>query len=159
MTTFAGRPVGAGRRFCVVVSRFNQIVTERLAEGARETLREHGADEPDVLYVPGAFELVQGVRWSLERGYDGIVAIGSVIRGETPHFEYVCRAVTDGLRGLASGSDVPIAFGVLTTDDMDQAMARAGGSVGDKGRAAALAVLEMCDLRARLAGDAAPADG
>lgn len=103
------------------------------------------------MHVPGAWELPLGVRLALEHGdYDGIVALGCVIRGETPHFEYVSMGATVGLQALARESNVPIGFGLLTTDDAGQAFARAGGDKGNKGEEATLAVLEMCDLAARL---------
>lgn len=152
MTPDSGRPSGQGRRVCLVVSRFNQLVTERLADGARETLQQCGVqpDGIESVSVPGAFELPQGVRLVLDRGFDAIVAIGCVVRGETPHFDYVCDATTRGLGTLSTSGTTPIGFGVVTADTMEQAMARAGGAHGNKGADAALAVLEMCDLRDRL---------
>lgn len=158
MMEFAGRPVGGGRRFCLVVSRFNQLVTSRLAEEARAELLRHGVGEEaiDVIHVPGAWELTSGVRRALARGYDGIVALGCVVRGETPHFDYICRSVTVGLTALCRESETPIAFGVLTADTMAQAMARAGGEAANQGASAAQAALEMADLFARLDRDAAP---
>lgn len=152
VTEYRGRPEGAGRRICLVVSRFNQIVTSRLAEDARSELVRRGVDEEaiDVIHVPGAWELTSGVRRALARDYDAIVAVGCVLRGETPHFDYICRAVTDGLTALSREQDTPIAFGVLTVDTMAQAMARTGGEVGNKGASAAEAALEMADLFARL---------
>jgi len=142
-----------GLRLCLVVSRFNEPVTRRLEEGARRCLESSGVlpADIDVLYVPGAWELPLGVRLALAHAaYDGILALGCVIRGETPHFEYVSMAATVGLEALARDSAVPVGFGLLTTDDGDQALARAGGEKGDKGEEAALAVLHMCDLVARL---------
>ena len=149
---------GAGRRFCQVVSRFNQPVTDRLVEAARETLLAHGAAPADIEVhrVPGAFELPLAVRWVLERGgVDAVVALGCVIRGETPHFEFVSLGATVGLEAVARASGVPVSFGVLTTDDGSQARARAGGAKGNKGEEAARAVLEMCELAGRLRGPGA----
>lgn len=146
-------PRRQGLRLCLVVSRFNEPVTRRLEDGARRCLEAAGVQpaDIDVLHVPGAWELPQGVRMALENGdYDGVVALGCVIRGETPHFEYVSLGATVGLGALARESAVPVGFGLLTTDDPDQAMARAGGDKGDKGEEAALAVLEMCDLVSKL---------
>jgi len=140
-------------RFCLVVSRFNESVTKRLEDGARQCLAAQGVAPAhiDVVSVPGAWELCLGVRLVLTRGgYDGILALGCVIRGETPHFEYVSMGATIGLEALAREWGVPVGFGLLTTDDAEQAMARAGGAKGNKGEATALAVLEMCDLAARL---------
>ncbi len=152
MRTQAGTPRGEGRRVCLVVSRFNQLVTERLADGAKEALLAAGVsvEDVDVVWVPGAFELPQGVRMIATRGYDAIVAIGCVIRGETPHFNYICEAATHGLIRIAADSGVPIGFGVLTTDTMEQAMQRAGGAAGNKGADAAMAALEMSDLHRQL---------
>lgn len=153
MTEYLGQKDGTGRRFCLVVSRFNQIVTSRLAEEARAELVRRGVREEDidVFHVPGAWELTSGVRRALAGGYDGIVALGCVVRGETPHFEYICQAATAGLTALCREHDTPIAFGVLTTDTLAQALERAGGEAGNQGVSAAQAALEMCDLFHRLA--------
>lgn len=153
MTEYLGRPEGTGRRFCLVVSRFNQIVTSRLAQEAHAELVRRGVREEDidVVHVPGAWELTSGVRRALAKGYDGIVALGCVVRGETPHFDYICQAATTGLTALCREQDTPIAFGVLTTDTLAQALERAGGEAGNQGASAAQAALEMCDLFHRLA--------
>lgn len=147
MSVFRGEPDGAGRRFCLVVSRFNRLVTERLADGARRALERHGVDPGDVdeVSVPGAWELPWAARRVAGSGYDGLVALGCVIRGETPHFDYVCRGATDGLAALAADG-VPVGFGLLTCDTHGQAVARAGGEAGNKGEEAAMAVLEMVAL-------------
>lgn len=147
---------GAGRRFCLVASRFNQAVTDRLVEGARSCLESHGTAPGDieVIRVPGAFELPLAVRWVLDRGgIDGVAALGCVIRGETPHFEFISLGATIGLEAVAREAGVPVAFGVLTTDDGAQARARAGGAKGNKGEEAALALLEMCELAGALKGE------
>ena len=143
----------ADLRVCLVVSRFNEPVTGSLEKGALDCLATEGVEPAnvDVVHVPGAWELPLGVRLALDHGdYDGIVVLGCVIRGETPHFEYVSMGATVGLQALARESNVPIGFGLLTTDDAGQAFARAGGDKGNKGEEATLAVLEMCDLAARL---------
>jgi len=152
MTPASGEPAGENRRVCIVVSRFNQLVTERLADGARAALLEHGVRSEDIatVSVPGAFELPRGVRVAMDGGFDAIVALGCVVRGETPHFDYVCEAATRGLGRLSVDGEAPVGFGLLTTDTMEQAMERAGGERGNKGADAALAALEMCDLRDRL---------
>lgn len=143
----AGLDAG-GRRFCLVVSRFNREVTASLAEGARRALSERGADPGavDVVEVPGAWELPWAVRRACRGGYDAVVALGCVIRGETPHFEYICRGATRGLMDVASEGGTPVTFGLLTCDDADQARARAGGAEGNKGAEAALAALELVAL-------------
>jgi 6,7-dimethyl-8-ribityllumazine synthase len=154
---FDGEPQGSGRRFAVVVSRFNELVTDRLVEGAVGCLLEHGVDtaDLDVVRVPGAFELPAAAAALIRRGgYHGIVAVGCVVRGETPHFDYVAGEAARGLQELAMGHAVAIGFGVLTTDTREQALARAGGERGNKGWEAALTALEMADLLGRLESDA-----
>lgn len=149
-------PGSAGRRFAIVTSRFNELITARLRAGARNCLLEHGVRAADIaeVAVPGAWELPLAASLLARQGYHGIVAIGCVIRGDTPHFEYVARAAAEGLARVSLAERVPIGFGVLTTEDDDQALARAGGREGNKGWDAALAALEMADLRDRLETDA-----
>jgi 6,7-dimethyl-8-ribityllumazine synthase len=146
-------PEGHGRRIAVLVSRFNASITDRLERGATDALLRAGVADADldVIRVPGAWELPTAARAALatER-YDGIVALGAVIRGETPHFDYVASAAAEGLAAASADYDVPIGFGVLTCDTLAQAEARAGGTHGNKGADAALATLEMLDLVARL---------
>lgn len=140
---------GAGLRILVVVSRFNELETEQLLEGALQCLDEHGVgdDDVDVAYVPGAFELPGAIGVAIrESSYDGIVALGCVIRGETPHFDYVAGEAARGIQALSVEHGVPIGFGVLTTDTREQALARAGGDRGNKGWEAALTTLEMVHL-------------
>lgn len=148
---------GEGLRFLIVVSRFNETETEQLLEGALHCLLEHGAreDDVDVVRVPGAFEIPGIIGVALRHGsYDGVVALGCVIRGETPHFDYVAGETARGVQALAVAHDVPIGFGVLTTDTREQALARAGGPRGNKGREAALTTLEMVHLYQGLRRDA-----
>jgi len=153
MTEYAGTANMTGRRVAVVVSRFNETVTRRLVDGALEAIQKHGGDPNtvDVVWVPGAWELPAATRVLLatER-YHAIVALGAVIRGETPHFDFVAGEASRGLAEAGADFDVPIGFGLLTTDTMEQAEARAGGSHGNKGWDAALAALEMIDLFERL---------
>lgn len=143
----------AGATVAIVAARFNDAVVSRLLEAALDTLAGHGLrrDGIDVVRVPGAFELPLAARWLARRGRaDAIVALGAVIRGDTPHFDYVCTEAARGIRTVSTESDVPVIFGVLTCDDRAQANARAGGEHGNKGREAALAALEMISLRRRL---------
>jgi 6,7-dimethyl-8-ribityllumazine synthase len=155
MAEFSGTPSGRGRRFAVLASRFNEVITQRLVDGALDALVKHGAvfEDVDLVWVPGAWELPPAARRILvtER-YDAIVAVGAVIRGETPHFEYVAREASRGLADASAEFDTPIGFGLLTCDNMAQAEARAGGEHGNKGWDAALAALEMVDLFTQLAG-------
>ena len=153
MAEFAGEPSGAGRRFAVVASRFNETITQKLAEGAVDALTRHGAkfDDVDLVWVPGAWELSAAVRRLLASDrYDAIVAVGAVIRGDTPHFDYVAGEASRGLADASTEFDKPIGFGLLTCDTMEQAEARAGGEHGTKGWDAAMAALEMADLFDRL---------
>jgi 6,7-dimethyl-8-ribityllumazine synthase len=142
-------PPGAGFRFAVVVSRFNAAITESLREAAVAALAEAGAAGADVeeFSVPGAFELPQAARCAAETGrFDAVVCLGCVIRGETPHFEYVSSSAAQGVMAAAGDTGVPMAFGVLTTDTEEQAKARAGADEHNKGREAAAAALEMAAL-------------
>jgi 6,7-dimethyl-8-ribityllumazine synthase len=140
-------------RFAVVVSRFNHLVSVRLLEGCLAELSRRGAAGEDVhvAWVPGAFELPLAARaLAASKRYDALITLGVVIRGGTPHFEFVCRGVTDGVQSAMRDSGVPIAFGVLTTDDLEQALERAGGEHGNKGAEAALVAIEMARLLARV---------
>jgi len=133
-----------GLNFAILVARFNSAITEKLLSGAREALTKAGAKSQEVFYVPGAFELPFAAKKLAERGdFDAIVALGAVIRGETPHFDYVAGEAARGLQQAALETGVPIAFGVLTTDNREQAEARAGGAVGNKGFDAAMTAVEM----------------
>ena len=149
MTDFVGTPDMAGKHVAIVVSRFNERVTQKLLDGAVDALeRHHGARENiEVVWVPGAWELPAATRALLatER-YDAIIALGAVIRGETPHFDFVAGEASRGLADAGADFDVPIGFGLLTTDTVEQAEARAGGAHGNKGWDAALAALEMINL-------------
>ena len=159
MNVYSTQNDATGLRFGVVVSRFNEYLTRKLLEGCADTLRSRGAldSDIDVVWVPGAFEIPQAVRVSASSGrYDAIVALGVVVRGGTPHFDYVCRAVTDGVREVIRDTGIPVAFGVLTTEDSEQALARVGGSEGHKGCEAAEAAVEMAGLADRL--DKPPGD-
>ena len=136
-------------RLAIVVSRFNHLVSVRLLEGATAELARRGVNDDDVhvAWVPGAFEIPQTARALADtRRYDAIIALGVVIRGGTPHFDYVCRGVTDGVREVMRDTGIPVAFGVLTTDDVEQALERAGGEHGNKGRDAAGVAIEMARL-------------
>jgi 6,7-dimethyl-8-ribityllumazine synthase len=135
-----------GLKFAIIVSRFNSAITEKLLEGARQGLLKAGADEVSIFHVPGAFELPYAAR-KLAHQYDAVIALGAVIRGETPHFDYVASAAANGLQQAALDTGTPIAFGVLTTDTVEQAEARAGGTQGNKGYDAAMTAIEMARFR------------
>jgi|TARA_R110002096_G_scaffold110035_2_gene240451 6,7-dimethyl-8-ribityllumazine synthase len=136
-------------RFCLLVSRFNSFIVEQLEAGAIDTLVRHGAtlQNIEVVKVPGAFEMpLAAQRLAAKNKYDAIIALGAVIRGGTPHFEYVSGEVTKGLASVSLQSNTPIAFGVLTVDSIEQAIERAGTKAGNKGAEAALSAIEMVNL-------------
>lgn len=149
MNEYHGDLNGTGKRFAIVVTRFNSLITEQLVKGATDCLLRHGVEDGsiDLFRVPGAWELPSAVSRVAEgEKYDGVIALGCVIRGGTPHFEYVAGEATRGLGAIARSSSVPISLGVLTTDTVDQALERAGTKAGNKGWDAALSVLEMAGL-------------
>ncbi len=142
-------------RIAVVVSRFNRAVTDNLLEGVRAAATEHGVSigEPDVYRVPGAFELpLLAQALARSQRYDAVVCLGAVIRGETPHFDYVCAQCAAGIQRVSLETGMPIAFGVLTTDTLEQAMARAGGEFGNKGHEALVTVVETLAQLRRVPG-------
>ena len=143
---------GVGRRIGVAVARFNEIVTERMLNGALTALRDQGVRDEDVTvtWVPGAFELPTACRWLAQRGCDAVVMLGAIVRGGTDHYDYVCNGVTDGAMRVQLDLDVPVGFGVLTCANMELALARAGGDHGNKGADAAVAALTMASLREQL---------
>jgi 6,7-dimethyl-8-ribityllumazine synthase len=143
----------AGARFAIVVARWNGEVTEKLLQGAQRALRRQdvAGEDVQVYRVPGAFELPLAARKIAETGrFDAVIALGAVIRGGTPHFEYVCAETTRGIGEVALATGVPVAFGVLTTDDQEQARERAGPGSDNKGEEAALTALEMVSLLRQL---------
>jgi len=149
MKVVQGKLIGQGYRFALVVSRFNELITSRLLEGAKDVLFRHGVRHQDVevFWVPGAWEIPLVVKEiALTGKQDGIVALGAVIRGDTPHFDYVANEVSKGLAQVGLEQRVPVSFGVLTCDNLEQALVRAGSKAGNKGAEAALAALEMADL-------------
>jgi 6,7-dimethyl-8-ribityllumazine synthase len=154
MPELEGSTDGTGLRVCVVVARWNEFVTRKLLEGAVSTLRERGLAEQDVTvaWVPGAFEVPTAAKWAAGSGkFDAVICLGAVIRGETAHFEYVAGGAAEGIAAVSRETGVPVMFGVLTVDSVDQALARAGGKDGHKGSESALAAIEMANLRRMLA--------
>jgi 6,7-dimethyl-8-ribityllumazine synthase len=146
---YEGSIDGTGRRVAIAASRFNQLVTDPLVAGAVSELRRHGVAEADVdlAWVPGAFELpLAAERLAATGRYAAVVAIGAVVRGSTPHFDHVAGQAAAGLAAVTRSTGVPVAFGVLTCDTMEQALDRAGGKAGNKGAEAALTALEMAGL-------------
>ena len=155
METLEGNFDASGHRWAIVQSRWNCFITDRLVEGAVDALVRHGADKTDVtlVKVPGAFEVPLMAKRAAESGrFDAIIAIGAVIRGSTPHFDYVASEVSKGLGQVTLQTGVPVAFGVLTTDTIEQAVERAGTKAGNKGWEASMAAIEMVDLLGRFDG-------
>ena len=153
MPTLEGTTNASGLRFAVVVARFNDFVTERLRVGATEALRTAGVTDENIttLYVPGSFEIPLAAQRAAETGqFDAVVCLGCLIRGATPHFEYISSAVATGLTHAAAATGVPMAFGVLTTNSAEEALERAQPGSGNKGWEAAMAAIEMATLLARL---------
>ncbi|HEX6508795.1 MAG TPA: 6,7-dimethyl-8-ribityllumazine synthase [Chloroflexota bacterium] len=149
MTTYEGHLSGAGLRVGIAVSRFNNAIGERLLEGARDALRRHDVaeDAVDIVWVPGAFELpTVAKRLACSRRYDALICLGAVIRGATPHFEYVAGQAASGIASVSIDTGLPIIFGVLTTDTIEQAVERAGTKAGNKGYDAAVSAIEMANL-------------
>jgi 6,7-dimethyl-8-ribityllumazine synthase len=153
LKTTEGNYLARGFRFALVVSRFNEFITTRLLEGALDCLLRHGAEEGDLhlVKVPGAFELPYAAkRLAASNGYDAVIALGAVIRGATPHFDYVAGEAAKGIASASLETGVPIIFGVITANTIDEAIERAGAKGGNKGFEAALSAIEMASLFAQL---------
>ncbi|KRQ87552.1 6,7-dimethyl-8-ribityllumazine synthase [Caloramator mitchellensis] len=149
MKIFEGNLIAQGLRFGIVVGRFNEFVGGKLLSGAMDALRRHGADEEniDVAWVPGAFEIpLAAKKMAKTNKYDAIICLGAVIRGATPHFEYVSSEASKGIAHVSLDTEVPVIFGVLTTDTIEQAIERAGTKAGNKGYDAAVTAIEMANL-------------
>jgi 6,7-dimethyl-8-ribityllumazine synthase len=147
--TLEGKFIAKGLKFGIVLSRFNNFISERLLEGALDALRRSGAEEGDCLIarVPGAFEIpLAAKKMAKSKRYDAVICLGCVIRGATPHFEYIATEVTKGIASLTLESEIPISFGILITDSIEQAIERAGTKVGNKGFDAAMSAIEMVNL-------------
>ncbi|KRL98871.1 6,7-dimethyl-8-ribityllumazine synthase [Liquorilactobacillus satsumensis] len=153
MNEYLGAFAGKNRKIGIVVAKFNELVTQKLLAGAQQTLLQAGVNAADllVIWVPGAFELPRVVRLLSEsQRVAGIIALGAVVRGETSHYDYVCSETASGLAAVSLHGPVPVMFGVLTTDNLEQALNRAGGKAGNKGSECALGVLEMINLQEKL---------
>jgi 6,7-dimethyl-8-ribityllumazine synthase len=153
MQVIQGQLSAEGRTFGIVVSRFNSLVTAKLLDGAHDCLTRHGASESALtaVYVPGAFEIPQAaLSMATSKSFDAIICLGCVIRGETPHFDYIAGEVTRGLGQIALQTGVPLGFGILTTDSLEQALERAGAKSGNKGWDAALSAMELLQVQSQL---------
>jgi len=149
-----GQLIAKGKRFGIVVSRFNDFITEKLLGGALDALMRTGAKENDIqiIKVPGAFEIPLAAKKAARTGrYDAVICLGAVIRGATPHFDYVCAEVSKGVAQVGLDCDLPVIFGVLTTDTVEQAIDRAGTKSGNKGWHAAMSAVEMANLMGTVA--------
>lgn len=154
MKTFEGHLVGTGLRVGIVAGRFNELIVSKLVGGALDALKRHGVEDEnvDVAWVPGAFEIPLIAKKMAESGrYDAVVTLGAVIRGATPHFDYVCNETAKGVASLSLTTGIPVIFGVLTTDSIEQAIERAGTKAGNKGWEAAAAAIEMANLSRQFA--------
>jgi 6,7-dimethyl-8-ribityllumazine synthase len=148
-TIYEGNLVGSGLKVAIVVARFNEFITSKLLGGAEDALKRHGVEEADitVTWVPGAFEIpVIAKKLAASKKYDAVITLGTVIRGATAHFEYVSGEVAKGVANVGLQEDVPVIFGVLTTDTIEQAIERAGTKAGNKGWEAAVSAIEMANL-------------
>lgn len=145
---FEGKLSGENLKFGIIISRFNEFITSKLLGGALDALLRHGAKEEDIAiaWTPGAFEIPLAAKKMTAQGYDAVICLGAVIRGSTPHFDYVSAEVTKGVAQVSLSSEVPVIFGVLTTDTIEQAIERAGTKAGNKGFEAAVSAIEMANL-------------
>ncbi|MFZ7943480.1 MULTISPECIES: 6,7-dimethyl-8-ribityllumazine synthase [Bacillaceae] len=146
---FEGNLVGTGLKVGIVVGRFNEFITSKLLGGAQDALKRHGVNDADVdiAWVPGAFEIpLIAQKMANSKKYDAVITLGTVIRGSTPHFDYVCNEAAKGVSATALASGIPISFGVLTTESIEQAIERAGTKAGNKGWDAAVSAIEMANL-------------
>ena len=148
MKEYSAELTSVGKKYAVVVARFNHFITDRLVEGCLDTLKRHGVkdEEIEIIRVPGAFEIPLAAQKASKKDYDAIITLGAVIRGDTPHFDYVCAEVSKGVANVSLNTEKPVIFGVITTDTIDQAIQRAGVKSGNKGSDAALSAIEMANL-------------
>jgi len=149
MKAIEGKLIGTGKKFAIILSRFNEFVGDSLLKAANDCLVKHGVNENsiDIIKVPGAFEIpVTADRLASKKKYDAIICLGAIIRGATPHFDYVASATSNGVSQVSQKYSLPVIFGVLTTDTIEQAIERAGTKAGNKGWDSALTALEMADL-------------
>lgn len=149
MKTYEGKLIAKGLKFAIVVGRFNEFIGSKLLSGAIDTFKRHGVEENDIeiIWVPGAFEIpLVSKKLAKSKKYDGVICLGAVIRGATPHFDYVSNEVTKGIASVSLETELPVIFGVLTTDTIEQAIERAGTKAGNKGSEAAITAIEMANL-------------
>lgn len=148
MNIFEGKLTARGLKIAIVVSRFNSFLSQKLLDGAIDCLKRHEADDKniDIFWVPGSFEIPLTVKKVSSLGYDGIIALGVLIKGDTPHFDYIAAETTKGISQVSIETQIPVSFGVVTADNLEQAIERCGTKQGNKGFDAALSVIEMINL-------------
>lgn len=149
MKTYEGKLIAKGLKFALVVSRFNELISKKLLEGAVDALKRHDVEEKDiaVAWVPGSFEIpLIAKKLAASKKYDAVICLGAVIRGDTPHFEYICSEVSKGIAKISLDLNLPVSFGIITADTIDQAVDRAGAKSGNKGWQAAVSAIEMVNL-------------
>ncbi len=147
--TYTGKLLAPGKRFGIIISRFNEFITTKLLDGALDSLRRHNADEDkiEIFWTPGSFEIpLIAKKLALSKKFDGIICLGAIIAGDTPHYEFITAEVTKGIAQTTLDSGIPISFGILTTDNLEQAIERAGTKAGNKGAQAVESVIEMINL-------------
>jgi len=151
--TYEGKLLGDNQRFAIVVSRFNEFITSKLLSGCLDALGRHNVstDNIEIAWVPGAFEMPLAAQKMAQKGYDAVICLGAVIRGATPHFEYVAAEVTKGIAQVGLNTGIPVIYGVVTADTIEQAIERAGTKAGNKGADAAMTAIEMVNLLRELA--------
>ncbi|MEJ8554719.1 6,7-dimethyl-8-ribityllumazine synthase [Tepidibacter sp. Z1-5] len=155
MRIYEGKLVAKEQKFGIIVGRFNEFIGGKLLSGALDGLKRHGVDEEniEIAWVPGAFEIpLVAKKMAKSKKYDGVICLGAVIRGATPHFDYVSSEVTKGIASVSLDTEIPVVFGVLTTDNIEQAIERAGTKAGNKGYEAAVTAIEMANLLTDLEG-------
>lgn len=153
MKTYEGKLIAQGLKFAIVVGRFNEFIGSKLLSGAVDTFKRHGVKESDIhiIWVPGAYEIpLIAKKLANSKKYDGVICLGAVIRGATPHFDYVSSEVSKGIANVSLETEIPVIFGVLTTDTIEQAIERAGTKAGNKGAEAAVTAIEMANLLVEL---------
>lgn len=147
-TIYEGKLIGQGQKVGIVVSRFNEFITNKLLSGCMDVLVRHNVNQEDIeiAWVPGAFEIPLAAQRMVQKGYDAVICLGAVIRGATPHFEYVAAEVTKGIAQVSLSAGIPVIYGIVTADTIEQAIERAGTKAGNKGADAALTAIEMVNL-------------
>ncbi|MGB7605139.1 MAG: 6,7-dimethyl-8-ribityllumazine synthase [Lutisporaceae bacterium] len=155
MKIYEGKLIAQGLKFGIIVGRFNEFIGGKLLSGALDALKRHGVEEEniEIAWVPGAFEIpLIAKKMAMSKNYDGVICLGAVIRGSTPHFDYVSNEVTKGIAQVSLNTEIPVIFGVLTTDSIEQAIERAGTKAGNKGFEAAVTAIEMANLLKQMQG-------